>query len=75
MTILEYEAGQRLELRATAISQETGANEFYSLLQALMRKADTDNTALLKLAFPRQYKDLQDRYNAPGGVLPSDTRD
>lgn len=45
---------------------------FYGLLMAAMRKADTFNAAILRRAFPEVWNDLQARYNAPGGVLPSD---
>jgi len=45
---------------------------FYALIMAAMRQADTDNTARLRAAFPDVWAELQARYNAPGGVLPSD---
>ncbi len=72
MTILEYEAGRRLELKAMEIRNETGANEFYSLIQAAMRQADTVNLLALRHAFPAVHDELKDRYNAPGGILPTD---
>ena len=72
MSIKEYEAGRRLELRAMEIRNETGANEFYSLIQAAMRQADEWNMDALKAAFPGIAEDLQARYNAGGGILPSD---
>jgi hypothetical protein len=46
--------------------------DFYPLLMAAMRCADTDNAAQLRLAFPGVWAELQARYNAPGGVLESD---
>lgn len=45
---------------------------FYALIQAAMRQADTDNLDRLQIAFPRVWKDLQARYNAPGGFLPGE---
>ena len=45
---------------------------FAALLMAAMRKVDTRNAALLRGAFPGVWAELQDRYNAPGGVLPAD---
>ena len=42
---------------------------FYALIMAAMRKADTDNLALMKSAWPFVWEDLQERYNAPGGFL------
>jgi hypothetical protein len=41
---------------------------FYALIQAAMRKADTDNLELLKEAFPDVWKDMMERYNNPGGL-------
>jgi hypothetical protein len=46
---------------------------FYALVMATMRQADTDNSLILQLAFPDVWSELQDRYNAPGGILPEDT--
>jgi hypothetical protein len=45
---------------------------FDALIMAAMRKADTQNLAKLESAFPWTYAELQARYNAPGGRLPSD---
>lgn len=45
---------------------------FYALIQAAMRKADTNNLEKLKMAFPDTWKELEDRYHAPGGILPED---
>jgi hypothetical protein len=42
---------------------------FYSLIMAAMRKADTDNLALLEKAWPLVGSELRLRYNAPGGIL------
>jgi hypothetical protein len=42
---------------------------FYALLAAAMRKADTSNLSLLQRAFPGVWRDLQARYNAPGGLI------
>ena len=47
-------------------------NVFYTALFAAMREADTDNLALLQEAFPEEVKELQARYNAPGGILFTD---
>jgi hypothetical protein len=45
------------------------ADEFYTLLMAAMRCADTDNLWKLIQAFPDVWDELQKRYNAPGGAL------
>ena len=63
MSLYDYEAGQKIEAQGYP---------FYALIQAAMRQADTDNLTKLRVAFPTEYDDLQARYNAPGGILPSD---
>lgn len=45
---------------------------FYSLLMATMRRADSDNAQLLRGIFPYTWRELQVRYNAPGGLLPGE---
>ncbi len=42
---------------------------FYALIMAAMRKADTANSFILEAAFPGVRMELQQRYNAPGGLL------
>lgn len=46
------------------------AGNFIPVLTALMRDADTDNMERLAREFPVIAKMLQERYNAPSGVLP-----
>lgn len=58
MGLLEYRAGMRLELVALNTRQETGANAFYSLIQAAMRQADTNNLHKLSVAFPEARREL-----------------
>jgi hypothetical protein len=59
------------------ISKQIAADDppFSALIMAAMRKADSRNLAWLKAAFPDTYDELQARYNAPGGLLPSDPRE
>lgn len=45
---------------------------FYGLVMAAMRRADTDNAEKLRRAFPQVWDELQARYHAPGGIIPSD---
>ncbi len=45
---------------------------FLALILAAMRRADTTNLERLKLAFPEVGDELQKRYNAPSGLLPSE---
>ncbi len=52
-------------------SQEIAKHDFpfYALIMTAMRQADTSNLQLLKKAFPDTWKELSERYNAPGGLL------
>jgi hypothetical protein len=45
---------------------------FYALLMAAFRAADTENEARLIRAFPTVWRELNARYNAPGGMLPEE---
>lgn len=68
MSLYDYEVGKQ-------IVGKYGDDEFYGIIQAAMRLADTDNLEKLKVAWPEVWADLQVRYNAPGGNLPDDTRE
>lgn len=46
---------------------------FYALIQAAMRKADSTNQFKLKHAWPEVYAELEQRYNAPDGLLAGET--
>lgn len=48
---------------------------FYALIMAAMRKADSVNAFKLLAAFPETHAELAARYNAPGGILPTDPED
>ena len=56
------------------ISQQIAAQDypFYALIMAAMRKADTRNIELLRVAFPDTYRELKFRYNSPNGFLPEE---
>jgi hypothetical protein len=47
---------------------------FYALIMAAMRKADNHNLARLRDVFPGIWDELQQRYNAPGGLLPAEAK-
>ena len=63
MSLFDYEASE-------LIAQHDYS--FYALAMAAMRKADSENIVKLRAAFPETYAELEARYNAPGGLLPSD---
>jgi len=56
------------------VSLVIAANDypFYALIMAAMRKADSGNAELLRVAFPDTFHELKLRYNLPGGVLPEE---
>lgn len=60
-----------LGLHAYLKSQELDQQDypFYALIATAMRRADSHNLELLRAAWPTVWKDLNDRYNAPGGRL------
>jgi len=53
-------------------SRELGGYGFYTLLMALIRRADTVNLNKLEILFPDEVKEFRQRYNAPGGLLPGE---
>lgn len=48
---------------------ELAAVPWHSLLCALMRGADSGNAARLREAFPDEWREMQARYDAPGGRI------
>jgi len=61
MSLHDYQKSRQLE-----------REPFYALIMAAMRNADAANLELLQSAWPEVWRELSDRYNAPGGVLPDD---
>ena len=50
--------------------------DFYALIMVAMKNADTDNQAKLQAAWPEVWAELEQRYNAPQGLLVGEhTRD
>lgn len=45
---------------------------FHALIMAAMYKADNMNAEKLRTAFPSIWGELQQRYNAPRGLLPGE---
>ena len=60
-----------MSLHEYVMSQKIAAEDypFYALIMAAMRQADTMNVSLLRDIFPDTWRELQQRYNAPGGAL------
>ena len=63
MSLHDYEAGAELMMNHPP---------FYALIQAAMRRADTDDLEKLIRAWPEVWQELQKRYNAPSGLLPGE---
>jgi hypothetical protein len=66
MSLYDYEVGKEIWAKYSD-------DEFYGIVQTLMRFADSTNLAKLKTAWPDIWTELQSRYNAPGGLLPGET--
>lgn len=60
-----------------AIGREIAGQDFpfYALIQAAMRKADTENLDRLRQAFPEVWAELRERYYARGGRIAADSGD
>lgn len=59
-----------MSLHQYEISKRIAASDypFYSLIMAAMRQADSENLAKLQAAWPEVWDELEERYNAPGGL-------
>jgi hypothetical protein len=66
MSIQDYVTSQKIAAKVNTFGP---GNEFYSLLMAAIRFADTDNLEQLEGAFPEIVIELRKRINAPGGAL------
>jgi len=61
-----------MSLYSYEMSRQLVTYDFDDLLMALIVKADSNNTILLKAAFPNLWAETEARYHAPGGILPTD---
>jgi hypothetical protein len=57
-----------------ALRRHSQNEQFYALIMAAARQADSENFERLRAAFPETIKEVQARYDAPGGRLPGDGR-
>jgi hypothetical protein len=55
------------------IASEVVDDNYYALIMAAMRNADTDNLRKLGEAFPEVWTELLKRYDAPSGLLEGET--
>ncbi len=53
----------------------TQGEPFYALIMTAMRQADDQNIESLKHVFPEVWEELNTRYHAPGGLLPSERKE
>ena len=60
MSLYDYEESQRIAVEDYP---------FYALIMAAMRQADSNNRETLQTAYPWVWRELEARYNAPGGLL------
>ena len=55
-----------------AMSLHRADHSFYALIMAAMAKADNENLSKLQAAWPDVWDEVSARYNAPGGLMPSE---
>ena len=68
MSIYDYEVSKQISAgRGTEPDPP-----FAALIMAAIRKADSDNNALIQATWPEIYEEFKQRYNAAGGLLPSE---
>ncbi len=60
MSLYDYEQSKKISVEDPP---------FYALIMAAMRQADTINSIKLLDAWPDTWKELRERYNAPGGAI------
>lgn len=60
MSLYDYQRG---------IEMYKNDEPFYAFIMAAMLKADSDNLFKLQRLFPETWRELNKRYNAPGGRL------
>lgn len=72
LTIRLFEVMLGIHAYHCAIRLSVADHPFYALIGAAMLRADSDNFERLKFVFPEVWRELQERYNAPLGVIPSD---
>lgn len=63
MSIRDYEISREIE------GKGDWGEDFYALVMVLMRNADTANQEKLRAAWPEVWAELEQRYNAPAGLL------
>jgi len=63
MSLYDYRESQEIEKQGYC---------FYALVMACMRQADTENSEQLQRIFPDIFKELEERYHTPGGLIESE---
>jgi hypothetical protein len=66
MSLHDYRASKRIS---------AADPPFAALIMAALRKADTWNARAIEAQWPTIADELRARYNAPGGVLPTDPQE
>jgi len=67
MSIRDYEISREIE------REHDWGEDFYALVMVLMRHADDSNREKLRAAWPMVWEELEQRYNAPAGLLVGET--
>jgi len=67
MSFSHYKEGQALHLHCL-----NNGIEFYSVLQCLIRMADSKNLEAIQNGFPGRVEELKLRWISPGGLIPGE---
>jgi hypothetical protein len=57
-----------------SVKIDTLSPSFAGIIMAAMRKADSFNLEVLRCTFPDLFEEFRQRYNAPGGLLRTDSQ-
>lgn len=69
MSLRDYDLAAKLDREGDYVE------DFYALIMAAMKNADTENMAKLRAAWPEVYSEVVARYNAPRGLLVGEVDD
>lgn len=67
MSLRDYEIANEIDKLGASFGED-----FYALIMVAMKNADTENLRKLIAAWPEVYAELDQRYNAPRGLLPGE---
>lgn len=72
ISIREYKASNKVLLTADMLRDATGANQFYTLLAALIKTAGGVELSMIGSVFPEEVQGMIERIHSQGGLLPGE---